>query len=42
MAYRTELLQFKVTPKEKENIQKKAEKEELTVSEFIRNKVLKK
>jgi hypothetical protein len=37
---RTELMQFKVTPKERELIEKCADKQDLSVSEYVRAAVL--
>ena len=37
---RTELMQFKVTPKERELIEKSAKKQDLSVSEYVRAAVI--
>ena len=37
---RTELMQFKVTPKERELIEKSAKKQNLSVSEYVRAAVI--
>lgn len=37
---KTELMQFKVTPHEREVIEKRAKKEKMTVSEFVRAALL--
>lgn len=38
MAYRKEILQIRLTQSEKEKLKEKAEKEEKSVSEFVRKK----
>ena len=42
MAYKTELVQFKVRPEDKKILQEKAEKENMTLAEYIRFKLLRK
>lgn len=41
MAYKTELIQFKCRPDEKEKLIKEAEQKQLTVAELIRKKLFK-
>ena len=38
MSFRTELIQFRVTEKEKEKLKEKAKQEEKTLAEYIRKK----
>lgn len=40
-AIKSELIQFKVTEKQKEAIQKKAEENDVSIAEYCRKKVLK-
>ena len=39
MAFKTEVVQIKVTKKEKEKLKKKKKKEEKTLSEYLRKKI---
>lgn len=41
MAYKTENIIIKCRPEEKEKVKEKAKKEKMTVSEYIRKKILK-
>ncbi len=39
MAFKTEVVQIKVTQKEKEKLKEEAKKEEKTLSEYLRKKI---